>query len=345
MKSGDAAIEITMKAHEGYAGRTNDKEVLLMVHQLRKTYPKEDPFLDAHRMLRIYEDEAQRRGLKVPGGAYRASNPKQNARKTKIVQKPTSGRKLAATLEKRRKALAAIEERAFAKLRANPHPKHLPGIEVSSADELKRRGVVGFVNVWKDPDTGMWQHRLIGDLPWVDPGEPLEEESGGEIVRAVGEGKAEDIRPEEGRGYEVEFDPETGKASVKNPRGLSARGQVGLTRSGRTRSGAMASGRRSKVTKELKKKRTRRALAAIGNPSKEKHHELGDEQWNKFMESYDLWDVGGKPKDLLNAYEAAVRAERHYNYAGIEHDRDGRGSGPAGAEAEGLRRVIMEFNR
>lgn len=254
MSGGDAAIEITMKAHEGYANRISDKEVLDSIHRFRKSYPKEDPFLDAHRMLRIYEDEAQRRKLRVPGGAYRSisSNPKRNAKK-QIVQKPTQGRKLQATMQKRREALAKLERKAFARLR----------------------------------------------------GAPLGEE---------------------------------------NPHVLSARGQVDVARSGRARAGAMALRRQTKVAKELKAKRTRRALAAL-NPSEEGHQGLGDEQWNRFQESYDRWSIGKDPGDLLDAFEAATLAEMHYQYAGVDHAEDGSGAGPAGAEAEGVRREILELEQ
>jgi len=291
--SADEAIDLTMRAHEGFSQRTTDKVILTEIHRLRKEYdPSDDPFLDGHRLMRIYEDEAQRRGLTVPGGAYKTRNPKK-----KIVQKPISGRKLQQTVSLRRQKLAELEQKAFARLRGeeNPHPKHLPGIEVTSADELKRRGVVGFVNVWKDPDTGMWQHRFLGDLPFL-------EEDEFELV-------------EEG-----------------NPMSRSA-------------TATMRAGKRSKVAREVKGKRTARALRALANPSKEEHHTEGDLQWNTFTESYDRWSVSDDPKDLLDAFEASTRAEIHYRHAGVEHGADGRGSGPAGAEAEGIRREFLELER
>jgi hypothetical protein len=302
--SADAVIDLTMRAHEGFSQRTTDKVILTEIHRLRKEYdPSDDPFLDGHRLMRIYEDEAQRRGLTVPGGAYKTRNPKK-----KIVQKPISGRKLQRTVSLRSQKLAELEQKAFARLRGeeNPHPKHLPGIEVTSADELKRRGIVGFVNVWKDPDTGMWQHRFLGDLPFLEEDE----------FELVEDEEAND-----------DFVPRTG-----NPMSRSA-------------TATMKDVRRSNVAREVKSKRTARALRALANPSKEEYHTEGDLQWNTFTESYDRWSVSDDPKDLLDAFEASTRAEIHYRNAGVEHGADGRGSGPAGAEAEGIRREFLELER
>ena len=77
------------------------------------------------------------------------------------------------------------------------------------------------------------------------------------------------------------------------------------------------------------------------NPTKGQHHALADRKWNMFESSWDSFSISNSPEDLLGAYMAVVQAELHYAHAGIEND-EGRGYGPAGAEAEGIRQQISE---
>jgi hypothetical protein len=78
------------------------------------------------------------------------------------------------------------------------------------------------------------------------------------------------------------------------------------------------------------------------NPTTERHRSLADQKWNQFEESYGSWTMSDDPEDLIAAYTAALEAELHYKYAGIEHDDTGRGYGPAGAEAGGIGAEMIE---
>lgn len=77
------------------------------------------------------------------------------------------------------------------------------------------------------------------------------------------------------------------------------------------------------------------------NPTKNQHHALGDRRWNMFEDAWDSYSVSNSPEDLLGAWSAVLEAEVHYNHAGIEND-EGRGYGPAGEEAEGIRAQLIE---
>jgi hypothetical protein len=77
------------------------------------------------------------------------------------------------------------------------------------------------------------------------------------------------------------------------------------------------------------------------NPGKEQHHSRADRKWNMFEDAWGSYTISNSPEDLLAAYTAAVEAELHYAHAGVENE-DGRGYGPAGAEAAGIRSTIFE---
>lgn len=245
-------FEESIERHKGHAGKVEDDHLLMVIGNYRDLYkPASDPYHDFFSVMRVYEDEAQSRGLAVPGGAYAPiGNPKK-----KIIQKSSKGRQLQRTMAARERKLRELERKA---IEAIYQPKDNP-------------------------------------------------------VRA-----------------------------------FSARGQVESTRSHRSRRGAMESGRRSSVTKELKKKRTERALRAIGNPeSREDYvsaaqilmsHDDGDP--GLFEKSYAKWQSGNRPGDLLDAFESATRAEVNYRHGGRETE-----SGFADAQAEGVRREILEIER
>jgi len=245
-------FEKNLAKHEAYAKVFEDDNLLLVIKSYRDQYGQSaDPYHDFFTVMRVYEDEAQSRGLVVPGGAYAPmGNPKR-----KIIQKPSKGRQLERTMAAREQKLRELERKAI-----------------------------------------------------------------------------EAISP-----------------PTSNPvRAFSARGQVESTRSHRSRRGAMESGRRSSVAKELKKKRTERALRAIGNPeSPEEYvssarilmsHDDGDP--GLFEKSYAKWQVGNRSSDLLDAFESATRAEVNYRHGGRETE-----SGFADAQAEGVRREILEIER
>lgn len=102
----------------------------------------------------------------------------------------------------------------------------------------------------------------------------------------------------------------------------------------------------AKVATEIRSKRVRRTLASL-NPSSppidhESAEEQGDARWNEFEEFYDRFSVSGDCKDLVDAYTAARMSELHYRHAKIRHNDEGRGYGPAAAEAVGLLRQIKE---
>lgn len=245
-------FEEYIERHRGYAGDAEDDRLLLTIKGYRDLYkPAWDPYRDHFTVMRVYEDEAQSRGLRVPGGAYAPmGNPKK-----KVIQKASKGRQLGRTMQARERKLR----------------------------ELERKAIEMIVPPKKNP------------------------------VRA-----------------------------------FSARGQVESTRSHRSRRGAMQSSRRSGVAKELKSKRTARALRALGNPeSPEEYvtagrilmsHDDGDP--GLFEQSYAKWQSGSDPSDLLGAFESSTRAEVNYRYAGRETE-----SGFADAQAEGVRREILELER
>jgi len=245
-------FEESIERHKGHAGKVEDDHLLMVIGNYRELYkPASDPYHDFFGVMRVYEDEAQSRGLVVPGGAYAPmGNPKR-----KIIQKSSKGRQLKRTMAARERKLRELERKA---------------------------------------------------------------------IEAISQPRGNPVRA------------------------FSARGQVESTRSHRSRRGAMEAGRRSGVTKELKKKRTERALRAIGNPeSPEEYvsaaqilmsHDDGDP--GLFEKSYAKWQVGNRPSDLLDAFESATRAEVNYRHGGRETE-----SGFADAQAEGVRREILEIER
>lgn len=245
-------FEKNLAKHDGYAKAFEDDNLLLVIKSYRDQYePSSDPYHDFFTVMRVYEDEAQSRGLAVPGGAYAPmGNPKR-----KIIQKSSKGHRLKRTMEARKIKLRELERKA---------------------------------------------------------------------IEAISQPRGNPVRA------------------------FSARGQVESTRSHRSRRGAMEASRRSSVVKDLKRKRTKRALRAIGNPeSPEEYvsvarilmsHDDGDP--GLFEKSYAKWQVGNRTSDLLDAFELATRAEVNYRHGGRETE-----SGFADAQAEGVRREILEIER
>ncbi len=103
-------FEESIERHKDHAGKVEDDHLLMVINDYRDLYkPASDPYRDHFSLMRVYEDEAQARGLLVPGGAYAPiGNPKR-----KIIQKPLKGRQLERTMAARRKKLQELELRAI----------------------------------------------------------------------------------------------------------------------------------------------------------------------------------------------------------------------------------------